>query len=26
VQKRVVGLANGTVVRDAARGAYHDGT
>jgi cell division transport system ATP-binding protein len=25
MQKRVVGLANGTVVRDAARGAYHDG-
>jgi cell division transport system ATP-binding protein len=25
VQKRVVGLANGTVVRDAARGAYDDG-
>lgn len=25
VQKRVVGLANGTVVRDAAQGAYDDG-
>jgi len=24
MQKRVIGLANGTVVRDAARGAYHD--